>query len=87
MKCEMVETSNPKLFSKCSFILKASVGTCTPNVNILGDYLHWPLAIVSRKETMKNLLALEWGLISHLGRNIPKLFQADGYHSCVFKNI
>ena len=42
MKCEMVETSNPKLFSKCSFILKASVGTCTPNVNILGDYLHWP---------------------------------------------
>lgn len=41
MKREMVETSNPKLFSKCSFILKASVGICTPNVNILGDYLQW----------------------------------------------
>lgn len=41
MKCEMTETSNPKLFSKCSFILKASVGTCTPNVNILWDFLKW----------------------------------------------
>lgn len=42
MKLEIVKTSNSKLFSKCSFILKASVVTCTPNVNILGDYLQWP---------------------------------------------
>lgn len=42
MKYKMIETSNPKLFSKYSFILKASIGTCTPNANILGDYLHWP---------------------------------------------
>lgn len=42
MKCEMVEISNPKLFSKYSFILKASVGTWTPNINIPGDDLKWP---------------------------------------------
>ena len=42
MKYEMIKTSNPKLFSKYSFIVKVSVGTCTPNANILGDYLHWP---------------------------------------------
>lgn len=36
---------------------------------------------IARKEIMKNLSTLEWGLISHLGRNDHKLSQADGYHS------